>query len=159
MYNALQYFRILSCCWSNNWVYKYPQVAPECVRGEVLSRRRGFRLLSLRRAGCCPPKIREEGIHVVGPKTIQRWYGRHTRKYSSLWTKYKRDNIVFVYGRRMWDNILCRPQVEGSFQRAQELPVVVGQYSLPGPIEILIIRSWFWFHFLMLSAKTKSPQD
>ena len=70
LYNTLQYFRILSCSWANNWVYKYPQVAPECVRGEVLSTRRGFRLLSLRTAGCCPPKIREEGIDGVGPKTI-----------------------------------------------------------------------------------------
>ena len=70
LYNIVQYFRTLTCCWSNNWVYKYPQVAPECVRGEVLSRRRGFRLLSLRTAGCCPPKIREEGIDGVCPRTI-----------------------------------------------------------------------------------------
>ena len=48
--------------------------------------------------------------------------------YSPLSTKYKRDNV------------LCQPQVEGSFQQAQELPVVVGQYSPPGPIEILIIK-------------------
>ena len=55
--------------------------------------------------------------------------GTWKTKYFPLSTKYKRDNV------------LCLPQVEGSFQRAQEQPVVVGQYSPPRAFEILIIRS------------------
>ena len=65
-------------------------------------------------------------------------------------TKYKRDNV------------LCLPQVEGSFQQAQEQPVVVGQYSPPRVIEILIIKFWFSFHFstdsrtVILDARCKN---
>ena len=54
--------------------------------------------------------------------------GTWKTKYFPLSTKYKRDNV------------LCLPQVEGSFQQAQEQPVVVGQYSPPRVIEILIIK-------------------
>ena len=50
-------------------------------------------------------------------------------KDGTLSTKYKRDNV------------LCLPQVEGSFQQAQEQLVVVGQYSPPRAFEILIIKS------------------